>query len=210
MVFKNISSRNWKSKSRIFLLIKTMRVASTSISNCCLIFGNVSSSESTRTIFDFPVILELVQLLVGLWFFDLLLIIVLCSKTLIFLDLFLCNPYHQLHEIESVIFRFKFFNFSFNFLVLTLILCNCYHMFYVNLCKVILMVNYTSTNFTWTILDCFVLCLISESTWFQRLKKIKDKFKNLLKCTFPFVSFWVRCILCCCDLHLIPWTCFSE
>ena len=33
---------------------------------------------------------------------------------------FLCNPYHQLHAIKSVIFRFKFFNFSFNSLVFTL------------------------------------------------------------------------------------------
>ena len=32
-----------------------------------LIFGNVSTSEGARTIFDFPVVLELVQLLVGLW-----------------------------------------------------------------------------------------------------------------------------------------------
>ena len=40
-----------------------MRVASTSISNCCLIFGNVSTSEGARTIFDFPVTLELVELL---------------------------------------------------------------------------------------------------------------------------------------------------
>ena len=31
-----------------------------------MIFGNVSTSESARTIFDFPVILGLVQLLVGL------------------------------------------------------------------------------------------------------------------------------------------------
>ena len=44
----------------MFLLIKVMRVASTSISNCCLIFGNVITSEGARTIFDFPVILELV------------------------------------------------------------------------------------------------------------------------------------------------------
>ena len=44
-----------------------MRIASKSISNCCMIFGNVSTSESARTIFDFPVILGLVQLLVGLW-----------------------------------------------------------------------------------------------------------------------------------------------
>ena len=53
-VLKNIFSRNWKTKRNIFLLIKTMRVASTSISNCCLIFGNVSTSESARTIFDLP------------------------------------------------------------------------------------------------------------------------------------------------------------
>ena len=43
-----------------------MHVTSTSISNCCLIFGNVSTSEGARTIFDFSVVLELVQLLVGL------------------------------------------------------------------------------------------------------------------------------------------------
>ena len=43
-----------------------MRVASTSISNCCLIFGNVCTSEGARTIFDFPVVLELVKSLVGL------------------------------------------------------------------------------------------------------------------------------------------------
>ena len=30
-----------------------------------MIFGNVSASEGAHTIFDFPVILELVQLLVG-------------------------------------------------------------------------------------------------------------------------------------------------
>ena len=35
-------------------------------SNCCLIFENVSFSEGARTVFDFPVVLELVQLLVGL------------------------------------------------------------------------------------------------------------------------------------------------
>ena len=32
-----------------------------------MIFGNVSTSEDARTIFDFPVILELVQLIVSLW-----------------------------------------------------------------------------------------------------------------------------------------------
>ena len=67
MVLKNIFSRNWKTKNKIFLLIKVTRVASTSISNCCLIFENVFTSEGARTIFDFPVVLELVQLLVGLW-----------------------------------------------------------------------------------------------------------------------------------------------
>ena len=41
MVLKNIFSRNWKANNKIFLLIKVTRVASTSISNCCLIFGNV-------------------------------------------------------------------------------------------------------------------------------------------------------------------------
>ena len=44
-----------------------MRVASTSISNCYMIFGNNSTSDGARTILDFPVILELVQLLVGVW-----------------------------------------------------------------------------------------------------------------------------------------------
>ena len=48
------------------MLIKGTCVASTSISNCCLIFGNVSTSEGARTLFDLPVALELVQLLVGL------------------------------------------------------------------------------------------------------------------------------------------------
>ena len=38
-------SRNWNTKSKIFLLIKAVRVASTSVSNCCLILGNVSTSE---------------------------------------------------------------------------------------------------------------------------------------------------------------------
>ena len=56
MVLKNIFS------SKIFLLIKAVHVASTFISNCCLIFGNVSTSEGARTNFDFPVILGLVQL----------------------------------------------------------------------------------------------------------------------------------------------------
>ena len=50
----------------MFLLIKVTCVASTSISNCCLIFGNVSTGEGARTIFDFPVVLKLVQLLIGL------------------------------------------------------------------------------------------------------------------------------------------------
>ena len=45
----------------MFLLIKAMRVASTSVSNCCMIFGNVSTREGARTIFDFLVILELVH-----------------------------------------------------------------------------------------------------------------------------------------------------
>ena len=68
MVLKNIFSRNWKTKNKIFLLFKVTRVTSTTISNCCSIFGNVSTSEGARTIFDFPVVLELVQLLAGLWF----------------------------------------------------------------------------------------------------------------------------------------------
>ena len=55
-----------KQGARYFLLIKAVRVASTSISNCCLIFRNVSTSEGGGTTFDFPVILELVQLPVGL------------------------------------------------------------------------------------------------------------------------------------------------
>ena len=67
MVLKNPFSRNWKIKNNIFLLIKVTHVASTSISNCCLIFGNDSTSEGACTIFDFLVVLELVQLLVGLW-----------------------------------------------------------------------------------------------------------------------------------------------
>ena len=57
MVWKNIFSRNWRTKSKIFLLI----------SNCCMLFGNVSTSEGAHTIFDFPVILDLGQLLVGIW-----------------------------------------------------------------------------------------------------------------------------------------------
>ena len=55
-----------KNKEQDVLLIKTVSIASKSISNCCLIFGNVSTSEGARTIFDFRGILELVQLLVGL------------------------------------------------------------------------------------------------------------------------------------------------
>ena len=43
-----------------------MRIALISISNCYIIFGNASTSEGARTIFDSPVILELIQLLVGL------------------------------------------------------------------------------------------------------------------------------------------------
>ena len=43
-----------------------MRVESTSISNCCMVFGNVCTSEGAHTIFNFPVILGLVQLLVDL------------------------------------------------------------------------------------------------------------------------------------------------
>ena len=62
MVLKEIFSRNWKTKNKIFSLIKMTRVASTSISNSCVIFA----SEGARIIFDFPVILELVQLVVGL------------------------------------------------------------------------------------------------------------------------------------------------
>ena len=31
----------------------------------------------------------------------------------------MCNPHHQVHTIKSVIFRFTFFNFSFNFLLFT-------------------------------------------------------------------------------------------
>ena len=48
----------------MYLLIKVMHVPLTSFK--LLIFGNVSTSEGARTIFDFPVVLELVQLLVGL------------------------------------------------------------------------------------------------------------------------------------------------
>ena len=55
-----------KNKEKDFFFIKVTRVASTSISNCCLIFGNVCTSEGARTIFDFPVVLELVKSLVGL------------------------------------------------------------------------------------------------------------------------------------------------
>ena len=55
-----------KTKNKMFLLIKETYAASTSVSNCCLIFRNISTSEDARTIFDFPVVLELVQLLVGL------------------------------------------------------------------------------------------------------------------------------------------------
>ena len=69
MVLKNIFSRNYKTKNKIFLLIKVTRAASTSISNFILfqmIFGNVSTSEGARTIFDFPVVLRLLQLLVGI------------------------------------------------------------------------------------------------------------------------------------------------
>ena len=47
---------------------KEMYVTSTSILNCCFIFKNVSSSEGSCTIFDFPVIMELVQLPVGVSF----------------------------------------------------------------------------------------------------------------------------------------------
>ena len=60
MVLKNIFSRDGKTKNKIFLLVKVRRASSTSISNCCLIFGNVSFSEGAHTIFDFPVVLELV------------------------------------------------------------------------------------------------------------------------------------------------------
>ena len=48
----------------MYLLIKVMHVPLTSFK--LLIFGNVSTSEGARTIFDFPVILGLVQLLFGL------------------------------------------------------------------------------------------------------------------------------------------------
>ena len=131
MVLKNIFSRNWKTKNKIFLLIKVTRVASTSISNCCLIFGNVFTSEGARTIFDFPVVLELVQLLVGLWVsftFNFWFMFKNSDFSRSFFKgqpwkyslnlFFLCNPYNQLHAIKSVIFRFKFFNFAFNFLPL--------------------------------------------------------------------------------------------
>ena len=36
----------------------------------CLILVNVSTSECARIIFDFPVVLELVQLLVGIWVYS--------------------------------------------------------------------------------------------------------------------------------------------
>ena len=52
-----------KTKNKIFLLIEVMHVASISISNCYLIFGNVSAGEGAL---DFPVVLELIQLLIGL------------------------------------------------------------------------------------------------------------------------------------------------
>ena len=47
-VKEHFFSRNSKTKSKIILLIKAMHVAS--ISNCCLIFGNVSTSKGARTI----------------------------------------------------------------------------------------------------------------------------------------------------------------
>ena len=52
-----------KTKNKIFLLIEVMHVASISISNYYLIFGNVSAGEGAL---DFPVVLELIQLLIGL------------------------------------------------------------------------------------------------------------------------------------------------
>ena len=58
-----------------------MHVASTSVWNCFLIFENVSSSEGACIIFDFPVILEFIQLLVS-YEFSLHLILDLCSKAL--------------------------------------------------------------------------------------------------------------------------------
>ena len=44
-----------------------MCVASVSISNWCVIFGNVPTSEGARTILFSSVILELVERLLGLW-----------------------------------------------------------------------------------------------------------------------------------------------
>ena len=94
MVLKNIFSRHWKIKNKIFhFCLLKWHVASTSISNCCLIFENVSASEVLILyIFGFHVVLVLVQLQVGLYEFPLHLILDLCSKTLTFWEVFFKGP----------------------------------------------------------------------------------------------------------------------
>ena len=51
MVFKNIFSRNWKTKNKILSLIKAVQITSTSIPSYYSIFGNISTSNNARTIF---------------------------------------------------------------------------------------------------------------------------------------------------------------
>ena len=91
MVLKSIFSWKWKTKSKIFLLIKAVRVTSTSVSNCCLIFWNISTSEGAWTSLIFRSFWNWFKLLVGLKLlveFPLHLILVLCSKTLTFSEAF--------------------------------------------------------------------------------------------------------------------------
>ena len=62
--------RNWKTKNKIFCLLK-WRVSHQYLFQLVVWYSEMflltCTSEGARTIFDFPVVLELVQLLVGLW-----------------------------------------------------------------------------------------------------------------------------------------------
>ena len=68
----------------------------------------------------------------------------------------------------------------------------------------------SSTIFTWSILLNTLPSVISQSTWFHWQKKIKDKFKNFLKCTAPFVFLFEGSIsiLCCYIVDLTSWNFF--